>query len=160
MEQLTYIKKGKLEWRDVPEPRIQSPDDAIVKPVAASRCDGDCAYLHHPLPLFLKSGSALHFLDPACQQFAKTPFAIGHECVAEIVSLGENIRNFSIGQRIIVPRSISCSHCDNRRRGLTSKCSTINKDRTLSAFGFGEALGNFGGMISDLLRVPFTGSSP
>lgn len=31
----------------------------------------------------------------------------------------------------------------------------MNTDRVLSAYGFGKVLGNFGGMISDLLRVPF-----
>jgi threonine dehydrogenase-like Zn-dependent dehydrogenase len=53
MRQLTYIKKGKLEWWDVPEPTLESPEDAIVRPIAASRCDGDCAYLHLPLPQIL-----------------------------------------------------------------------------------------------------------
>ena len=155
MRQLTYIKKGKLEWWDVPEPKLQSPDDAIVRPIAASRCDGDCAYLHYPLPTILKSGSALHLFEPITKDFAKTPFAIGHECVAEIVSLGENVHGFSVGQKVIVPWSISCGHCENCQKGLTSKCSTMNKDRVLSAYGFGEVLGNFGGMVSDFLRVPF-----
>jgi len=154
MKQLTYIKMGKLEWWDVPEPKLQSPDDAIVRPIAASRCDGDCAYLHNPLPIALTAGSALHLFDPITKEFAKTPFAIGHECVAEIVSLGENVRHFSVGQKVVVPWSISCGHCENCQKGMTSKCSTMNKDRLLSAYGFGEVLGNFGGMVSDFLRVP------
>ena len=43
------------------------------------------------------------------------------------------------------------------RRGLTAKCLTTRGDRALSAYGFGPASGPYGGMISDLVRVPFAG---
>lgn len=158
MKQLTYIKKGKLEWWEVPDPEIQSPDQAIVKPLAVSRCDGDCAYLFYPLSHILRCGSALHMLDPAGKGFVDAPFPIGHECVAEIVSIGENVRGFSLGQKVIVPWSISCGQCRNCLTGLTSKCSTVNTKRTVSGYGFGKAMGNFGGMMSDLLLVPYADS--
>ena len=107
------------------------PIRLIVRRITASRCNGDCADLHLPLPQILKYGTALHFFDPACREFANPPFAIGHEYVAEVVSLGEHVRNFSVGQGVIVPWSISCGHCRNCQRGLTSKCSNVNGDRAL-----------------------------
>lgn len=155
MRELIYVKKGRLEWRDAKMPELLSAGDAIVRPIAASRCDGDCAYLHYPLPGILKTGAALHLFDPACRDFANHHFPIGHECVAEIVSLGEDVTEFSIGQKVVVPWSISCGHCTHCQLGLTSKCSTVNQDRILSAYGFGDFLGGFGGMVSDYLRVPF-----
>lgn len=94
MRQLNYIKMNKLEWGDVPEPELKSPDDAIVRPIAVSICDGDCAYLHYPLPSILKSGAALHLFEPITKEFSRTSFAIGHECVAEIVTIGENVKKF------------------------------------------------------------------
>ena len=39
MQQLTYVKKRVLEWREAPEPALRSPQEAIVRPFAAARCD-------------------------------------------------------------------------------------------------------------------------
>ncbi|MBB5353264.1 alcohol dehydrogenase [Haloferula luteola] len=154
MRELVYQGKGKVDWREVPMPELRAPDDALVRPLAASRCDGDCAYLHYPLPGILKAGNALHVFDPASRDFAATPFAIGHECVGEIVALGDGVKGFAVGERVIVPWSISCGSCENCRLGLTSKCRGVHPGRVLSGYGFGECLGGFGGMVSDLIRVP------
>jgi threonine dehydrogenase-like Zn-dependent dehydrogenase len=81
------------------------------------------------------------------------PFAIGHECVAEIVSLGAAVTGLRIGQRVIV----SCGTCPPCRRGLTAKCATTAGDGVLAAYGFGPASGPWGGMVADALRVPFAG---
>ena len=47
MPALTFIRKGRLEWRDVPAPRLHGPHEALVRPLVASRCDGDCLFLFH-----------------------------------------------------------------------------------------------------------------
>ena len=47
MRQLTYIKKNTLEWWDVDEPTLESPDDVVARPIAAARCDGDKLFLFH-----------------------------------------------------------------------------------------------------------------
>ena len=39
MKQLTYIKANTLRWEDVPEPRITSENEAIVRPFLVARCD-------------------------------------------------------------------------------------------------------------------------
>src|SRR5271168_3017743 len=41
MRQLTYIGPNRVDWWDVPEPQIQSAGDAIVQPLAVTRCDLD-----------------------------------------------------------------------------------------------------------------------
>ena len=66
MRQLTCTGPNAIEWRDVPEPRLQGDGEALIRPLAVARCDID---------LFLTAG-----LFPA-----RGPFALGHECVAEIV---------------------------------------------------------------------------
>jgi threonine dehydrogenase-like Zn-dependent dehydrogenase len=58
-----------------------------------------------------------------------------------------------VGQRVIVPWAVSCGTCERCRRGLASKCAGTT-DRTLAAFGFGQASGPWGGMIADAVRVP------
>jgi len=53
------VRPNLLEWWDVPEPRLQDDRDAIVAPLAVTRCD---------LDLSIATGMA---------GFAG-PFAIGH----------------------------------------------------------------------------------
>jgi threonine dehydrogenase-like Zn-dependent dehydrogenase len=157
MRQLTYVKRALLEWREVDAPRIQSPDDAIVRPFVASRCDGDSIFLFHDFSRALSLGAAVHVIDPAVHALGESPFGgpfpYGHECVAEIVELGENVRGLAAGDAVIVPWAVSCGVCATCRRGLTSKCER-NK-HPVSGYGFGPSTGGWGGMVSDLLRVPF-----
>ena len=47
MKQLTCTGPSAIEWRDVPEPRLQGGGEALVRPLAVARCDID---------LFLTSG--------------------------------------------------------------------------------------------------------
>ena len=59
----------------------------------------------------------------------KGPFAIGHECVAEVTEVGPEVRNVAVGQTVVVPWAVSCGTCAPCRRGLTSKCSTTTSQR-------------------------------
>jgi hypothetical protein len=56
MRQLTFIKKGRVEWQEGPEPRLTGPLQAIVRPFAAACCDGDCVPLFRTLPRFMNAG--------------------------------------------------------------------------------------------------------
>lgn len=158
MKQLTYVKKNTLEWWDVKDPQLQLPSDAIVRPFAAARCDGDKVYLFNDITGLIKTGVALHYLDPVTTDVLgrnpyKGPIAVGHECIAEVISCGEEVSQFKPGDKVIVPWSISCGSCFLCQSGLTSKCSQAG-ETYLSAYGFGQAMGPWGGMISDRIRVP------
>jgi threonine dehydrogenase-like Zn-dependent dehydrogenase len=73
MRELTYIAPGKLEWRERPDPTIQTPTDAIVRPLVATTCDLDQLIIRGRSPFV-------------------GPFAIGHECLGEVVEVGEDVR--------------------------------------------------------------------
>lgn len=86
------------------------------------------------------------------------PFAIGHECIAEITAVGSDVTALAVGDIVVVPWAVSCGTCRECQLGLTAKCSTMSPTspgKTLAAFGFGPATGSWGGMVSDLLRIPF-----
>jgi alcohol dehydrogenase len=100
MEQLTLVEAGRIEWRDVAEPKLEGGDDALVRPLAVTRCDIDLPYASGLLP-------------------PPNPFALGHECVGEITALGDKVRGLHVGQRVIVPFQISCGHCARCRAGHT-----------------------------------------
>lgn len=159
MKQLTYIKKNTLEWWDVEEPSLQSPSDAIVRPFAAARCDGDKVFLFNDITNLIRIGVALHYLDPITKDVLgknpyKGPIPVGHECIAEVISCGNEVKEFKPGDKVIVPWAISCGRCLLCKSGLTSKCSEAG-DTYLSGYGFGQSMGPWGGMISDRFRVPF-----
>jgi len=134
LRQLTFVKPGRLEWWDVPEPTLQGAAEAIVRPLAVARCDLDVSIVAGKAPV-------------------AGPFPFGHEFVAEIVSLGDAVTGFNPGQRVVVPYHISCGQCERCRRGLTARCSTapLRAMYGLGALGGGE----WGGALSDLVRVPF-----
>lgn len=159
MKQLTYIKKNVLEWHEVKEPALQLPSDVIVRPFAAARCDGDKVFLFNDITKPMQIGVALHYLDPVTTDvFGKNPFKgpfpVGHECIAEVVSCGDAVSRFKPGDKVIVPWAISCGACFLCKSGLTSKCSDAG-DTYISAYGFGQSTGPWGGMVSDRVRVPF-----
>lgn len=121
-----------VEWREVAEPELREPRDALVRPLAVAKCDLDQPILRGEVPI-------------------PGPIALGHECVAEVVETGPDAAH-ERGQRVVVPFQISCGACERCRRGLTANCSSV-PDR--SAYGFGAFGGDWGGVLSDLVRVPF-----
>jgi alcohol dehydrogenase len=159
MRELQFIRSGRLAWRERDAPRLQDPGDAIVRPFIAGRCDGDTVPIHRPVSRALQVGIAVGAIDPVVGCICgavpfRGPFAIGHECVAQIVAVGTGVQEVRVGQTVVVPWAVSCGTCPQCRRGLTSKCATTTT-RTLAAYGFGPASGPWGGMIVDELRVPF-----
>jgi threonine dehydrogenase-like Zn-dependent dehydrogenase len=138
---------------------VQDPTDAIVRPFVAGRCDGDTLPIHRPVSRLMQVGMAVRAIDPVVGCICgavpfKGPFAIGHECVAQVIAKGEAVEEIEVGQTVVVPWAVSCGRCERCRRGLTSKCSATTT-RTLAAYGFGPASGPWGGMIADVVRVPF-----
>ena len=138
---------------------MQDPGDAIVRPFVAGRCDGDTLPIHRPVSRAMQVGMAVRAIDPVVGCICgavpfKGPFAIGHECVAQVVAVGEAVEQIQVGQTVVVPWAVSCGRCARCRRGLTSKCGATTT-RTLAAYGFGPASGPWGGMIADEVRVPF-----
>jgi threonine dehydrogenase-like Zn-dependent dehydrogenase len=159
MRQLTFIEKGRVEWREVPEPRLTAPLQAIVRPFVAARCDGDSVPLFRSVTNLINAGIALHYLDPlVTNAFGpkpfQGPFAFGHECIASVTALGDEVRTVGVGDQVIVPWAISCGRCFPCQNGLTAKC-TGSGSTMFSAYGFGSAMGSWGGAVSDQLLVPF-----
>ena len=167
MRELNYVSTGKLRWLERPDPHLQAATDVLVRPFVVSRCDGDTLPIHtRAVSQGMRAGLKVGLIDPSVGRICgpvpfQGPFAIGHEAIAEVVVVGSEVSNLRVGDQVVVPWSVSCGTCRACLRGLTSKCTTMRKEpsapdgeRTLAAFGFGPACGPFGGMVSDLLRIP------
>ncbi|HZG49603.1 MAG TPA: alcohol dehydrogenase catalytic domain-containing protein [Thermoleophilaceae bacterium] len=132
MRQLTLTEERRVEWLDVPDPTLREATDALVRPLAVALCDLDQPILSGRAPF-------------------PTPIAMGHEFVAEVVATGDMVE-LEAGARAVVPFQISCGQCERCARGQTGDCLTVPR---LSSFGFGQFGGDWGGALSDLVRVPF-----
>jgi threonine dehydrogenase-like Zn-dependent dehydrogenase len=134
MQQLTCLAPNKIEWHDVPEPRLESDHAALIRPLAVARCDIDRLLASGLFPL-------------------RGPFALGHECIGEVLALGDAVRGLSIGQRVAVSFQVSCGGCPTCSTGRTALCE---RHPTLSDYGMQPLSGvEHGGMLSDSIRVPY-----
>jgi len=134
MQQLTFIEPGRIEWIDAPTPGLDTPEAALVRPLAVTTCDLDHHIVSGRVPL-------------------PGPFPLGHEFVTEVVDVGDSVRSVRPGDRVVVPFQISCGRCGRCRKGLTSSCESAP---VRAAYGLGPIGGlEWGGAFADLLRVPF-----
>ncbi|SFS99252.1 zinc-dependent alcohol dehydrogenase [Saccharopolyspora flava] len=133
MRALVASTGGRLRWRDVPAPPSPGPDAALVHPIAVASCDLDRAMGLGRTPFVL-------------------PLQFGHECVAEVVEIGENVTSVRPGDQVVVPFQISCGRCAPCSRGLTGNCAAVPP---ISMYGFGVTGGHWGGVLADLVSVPF-----
>jgi alcohol dehydrogenase len=133
MRALIAAPGGRLRWRDVPAPSPPGPLGAIVHPIAASTCDLDC-------PLALGATQL------------PLPLHLGHECVAEVLAVGERVATVRVGDRVVVPFQINCGLCEPCRAGHTGNCASVPP---ISMYGMGLGAGHWGGAFSDELAVPY-----
>jgi alcohol dehydrogenase len=70
--------------------------------------------------------------------------------VARVVEAGDAVTTPQPGALVSVPFQISCGECGKCGRGLTGNCESVPR---LSMYGFGEFGGNWGGFLSDVVRV-------
>jgi threonine dehydrogenase-like Zn-dependent dehydrogenase len=158
MRQLVYVRRGKLEWREAPEPTLRAPTGALVRPMFAARCDLDHAFLRHDYRLAARIAGLLRIVDPmVLETFGNPPFQgpfpYGHECVGKVVRVGEDVKALVVGQMVVVPFQISCGQCTTCQRGFTAHCPT-DRRTPVAAYGFGAPTGGWGGVVSDLVYVP------
>jgi alcohol dehydrogenase len=131
VRQLEFIEKGKLEWREAPDPKLEGDREAVVRPVALATCDIDVAFVQG--------------------RFPAEPFAFGHECVAEVTDVGDGVGTVEPGDLVSVPFQISCGECDACREGRTGNCESVSRLAT-----YGLPIGDdFGGFAGDAVRVPY-----
>ena len=132
MRELNFVGTGKLEWRDAAAPALEDDRQALVRPLAVATCDLDTGVIAGRFPI-------------------PGPFAFGHECVAEVVDVGEAVATVEPGDRVSVAFQISCGECATCRAGHSGSCTETPR---LAMYGLPLG-GHWGGFLSDLVRVPY-----
>ena len=132
MKALVYHGPGRHSWQDVPDPELLHPDDAIVQVDTVTIC-----------------GTDLHILKGDVPEV--TPGRVlGHEAVGTIRQVGAGVRDFVVGDRVLISCISPCGRCAYCRQGSYGQCRN----------GGGWILGHLiDGTQAELVRVPFADNS-
>jgi threonine dehydrogenase-like Zn-dependent dehydrogenase len=140
MKAVVFKGIGDIRLEDVPEPTLKEPTDAIVRLTASAICGTDLHMIRGTLS-GMKPGTIL-----------------GHEGVGVVEKLGKDVRNLSIGDRVIIPSTIACGSCSYCRAGYFSQCDKANPngpDAGTAFYGGPKETGPFDGLQAEKARVPF-----
>jgi threonine dehydrogenase-like Zn-dependent dehydrogenase len=146
---------GKKDIRcdnDVPDPILEDSLDAIVKVTSCAIC-----------------GSDLHLYDGFMPGMRHGDI-MGHEFMGEVMEVGSDIKKLKVGDRVVVPFTITCGECDQCKRGNFSVCERTNRNKemadkvfghtTAGLYGYTHLTGGYAGGQAEFVRVPFADTGP
>ena len=130
--------------RDMPEPQIEHPEDAIVKVLRSCICGSDL-HLYHGLVPDTRVGTTF-----------------GHEFIGEVVEVGSGVQKLKVGDKVMVPFNISCGKCAFCKQELYGNCHESNPSATAvgGIFGYSHTAGGFQGGQAEYARVPYADVGP
>ena len=143
MKALAWHGKGDIRCDTVPDPKIEDGRDAIIKVTACAIC-----------------GSDLHIFDGVIPSM-ESGDVLGHETMGEVVEVGSDNKALKVGDRVVVPFTISCGQCFFCKRGFYSGCERSNPNAKMAEklwghspaglFGYSHLLGGFAGGQAEYL---------
>lgn len=127
-----------------PYPKIEHPEDAIVRVLRSCICGSDL-HLYHGLVPDTRVG-----------------MTFGHEFIGEIVEVGSQVEKVKVGDRVMVPFNISCGKCAFCKQELYGNCHESNTEATAvgGIFGYSHTAGGFDGGQAEYVRVPYANVGP
>jgi len=152
MRALCWHGSEDIRCDTVPDPKIEHPRDAIIKVTSCAICGSDL-HIMGGFVAGMKSGDVL-----------------GHETMGVVVEVGKDNKELKIGDRVVVPFTISCGECRMCKWGFYSCCERTNpagKEEakkvgysTAGLFGYSHAYGGFSGGQAQFLRIPYADVGP
>lgn len=152
MRALCWYGKEDVRIKTVPDPAILNPHDAIVRVTTSAIC-----------------GSDLHLYDGYVPEMEKGDI-LGHEFMGEVVDVGAEVNNLSIGDRVVVPFTISCGRCFFCQKKMWAACDNTNPNAHKSElingypaaglYGYSHVYGGYAGGQAEFARVPFADVGP
>ncbi|UOB72912.1 MULTISPECIES: L-threonine 3-dehydrogenase [unclassified Pseudoalteromonas] len=107
MKALSKLKAEPGIWMtDAPKPEV-GHNDLLIKIRKTAICGTD---VH------------IYKWDEWASKTIPTPMVVGHEYVGEVVDMGQEVRGFSVGDRVSGEGHITCGHCRNCRAGRVHLC--------------------------------------
>ncbi|MDO8446476.1 MAG: alcohol dehydrogenase catalytic domain-containing protein [Deltaproteobacteria bacterium] len=109
-----------IRIEEIPVPDV-GPREALVKVSACGICSGDV------MPWYIRK---------------KAPIVLGHEPAGTIVEVGNEVKDFKVGDRVAMHHHAPCFNCRFCRRGDYVQCDTWRKSRL------------FPGGMAEYVKVP------
>jgi threonine dehydrogenase-like Zn-dependent dehydrogenase len=134
--------KIRVEEKDIP--RLEHPNDAIVRVTLAAICGSDLHLYHGLMP------------------DTRVGMTFGHEFIGVVHEVGSSVQNLKVGDRVMVPFNIYCGSCFFCARGLYSNCHNVNPNATAvgGIYGYSHTTGGYDGGQAEYVRVPFADVGP
>lgn len=107
MKAIKVVKPFEIEICEVEGPKIENPDDIIIKVTAGGIC-----------------GSDIGIFD-GTNSLATYPRIIGHEFGGIVDEIGSNVREFQVGDKVAIDPVVSCGKCYACSIGRYNVCSTL-----------------------------------
>ena len=152
MKAVVFHKPGHVQIDTVPEPKIEDPEDILLRVTSTAIC-----------------GSDLHILNGLIPQ--KHPMVMGHEFMGIVEELGSNVTAVRKGDRVVVPFPIACGGCFFCKHGLPGHCENSNPEKYGpeggvlegkggALFGYTDLYGGYAGGQAEYVRVPYANFGP
>ncbi|SDW38773.1 Threonine dehydrogenase [Marininema mesophilum] len=107
MKALVWTENRQLEYQNVKEPEIQKRNNVKVKIYGTGICGTDLNVLQGKM-------------------YAAPNMIMGHESVGVVVEVGANVRNITVGDRVVIDPTQFCGTCYYCRKGLTCYCEEFD----------------------------------
>lgn len=152
MKAAVFHRPGNISVDNVPDPKIQDIDDAIVRVTATAIC-----------------GSDLHIYNGFTPQLKA--MIMGHEFMGIVEEVGSGVSRLKKGDRVVVPFPIACGTCFFCAHSLPGHCEHSNpekygpegallKEKGGGMFGYTDLYGGYDGGQAEYVRVPFANNGP
>lgn len=152
MKAAVFHKIGDISVDNVEDPRIEHPEDIILKITTTAIC-----------------GSDLHIYDGFVPQLRDE--VLGHEFMGIVEEVGPQVTRVKKGDRVVVPFAIACGRCFFCQQGFHQNCEHSNpemygpegdmmKGKGGGLFGYTDLYGGYNGGQAEYVRVPFANAGP
>src|ERR1051325_5998301 len=109
---MNYRGPYRVRAEQKPDPRIEHPNDAIVRVTRSCICGSDL-HLYHGMVPDTRVGTTF-----------------GHEFTGVVEEVGSGVRNLAVGNHVLVPFNIACGRCHFCKQGLFGNCHEANAQAT------------------------------
>lgn len=169
MKAVHYEGPFKVSVKEIPKPKLQHPDDAIIKVTTSGRLllkdvwksvitDFHFSNLRIRFAHVSRQNSSRirpRFRVVSFAPFLTTPLMTSsHENMGIVEEIGEGVTLLKKGDRIVLPFNVADGRCQNCEEGKTAFCTGVNPGFAGGAYGY-VAMGPYQGGQAQWLRVPY-----
>jgi threonine dehydrogenase-like Zn-dependent dehydrogenase len=152
MRATTWTAPNTVQVKDVPDPKLLSQRDAIIRITSTAIC-----------------GSDLHLVNGYVPSMVPGDI-LGHEFMGEVVEKGSGVTNLEVGDRIVVPFPIACGACSQCRQENYACCENTNPNAWMAEklfgyaaagiYGYSHLTGGYAGGQAQFARVALADVNP